>query len=66
MIKKLKINFESLVLPIDRVSSYHTSTPNTSLEDKEIVAGKIFILIKFSCLNVQYFTLLLYFRHGRN
>jgi hypothetical protein len=33
IIKKLKINFGSLILPANIMSSYHTSTPNTSLDD---------------------------------
>jgi hypothetical protein len=42
-IKKLNINFGSLILPVNHnVSSYHTST---SLEDSEINAGKV--LLKF-------------------
>lgn len=49
-IKKLNINFGSLILPINHnVSSYHTST---SLEDSEIVAGKVLkFLLKLSYFN---------------
>lgn len=40
-IKKLNINFGSLILPVNHnVSSYHTSI---SLKDSEIVTGKVFI-----------------------
>ncbi|CAG8493563.1 14833_t:CDS:2 [Funneliformis mosseae] len=37
-IKKININFESLLLPVNHVSSYHTSTLDVPFEDRETVA----------------------------